>query len=112
MFAKRDTDALWGTTEDRRKERKGMGAWAAPREDELGKVRYKPEGLGLYIDDPHATLKPEQQTTKHTLNTSIGKIAIKILCECEDEEKGTHPKPQKVKPKPRTENTLSIFTHQ
>ena len=95
MFAKRDTDALWGTTEDRRKERKGMGAWAAPREDELGKVRYKPEGLGLYIDDPHATLKPEQQTTKHTLNTSIGKIAIKILCECEDEEKGTHPKPQK-----------------
>ena len=61
MFAKRDTDALWGTTEDRRKERKGMGAWAAPREDELGKVRYKPEELGLYIDDPHATLKPEIQ---------------------------------------------------
>ena len=38
-----------------------MGAWAAPREDELGEVRYKPEELGLYIDDPHATLKPEQQ---------------------------------------------------
>ena len=50
-----------GTTEGRRKERKGMGAWAAPREDELGKVRYKPEELGLYIDDPHATLKPELQ---------------------------------------------------
>ena len=60
MFA-RDTDALLGTTEDKRKERKGMGAWAAPREDELGKVRYKPEELGLYIDDPHATLKPELQ---------------------------------------------------
>ena len=61
MFAKRDTDASWGTTEDTRKERKGMGAWAAPREDELGKVRYKPEELGLYIHDPHATLKPELQ---------------------------------------------------
>ena len=43
------------------REEKGMGAWAAPREDELGKVRYKPEELGLYIDDPHATLKPELQ---------------------------------------------------
>ena len=43
------------------REEKGMGAWAAPREDELGKVRYKPEELGLYIHDPHATLKPEQQ---------------------------------------------------
>ena len=61
IVVREGTDALLGTTEDRRKERKGMGAWAAPREDELGKVRYKPEELGLYIDDPHATLKPEQQ---------------------------------------------------
>ena len=43
------------------REEKGMGAWAAPREDELGKGRYKPEERGLYIDDPHATLKPELQ---------------------------------------------------
>ena len=65
IVVREGTDALLGTTEDRRKERKGMGAWAAPREDELGKVRYKPEELGLYIDDPHATLKPELQRSSH-----------------------------------------------
>ena len=31
------------------------------REEELRKVRYKPEELGLYIDDLHAPLKPELQ---------------------------------------------------
>ena len=34
------------------------------REEELRKVRYKPEELGLYRDDPHATLKPELQREK------------------------------------------------
>ena len=29
------------------------------REEELREVRYKPEELRLYIDDPHATLKPQ-----------------------------------------------------
>ena len=31
------------------------------REEELRKVRYKPEELGLYIDDLHAPLKPKLQ---------------------------------------------------
>ena len=52
---------MFGTTEDGRKERKGQRRLGSAREDELGKVRYKPEELGLYIDDPHATLKPELQ---------------------------------------------------
>ena len=59
--SRRDTGALFGTTEDGRKERKGQRRMGSAREDELGKVRYKPEELGLYIDDPHATLKPELQ---------------------------------------------------
>ena len=59
--SRRDTGALFGTTEDRRRERKGQRRMGSAREDELGKVRYKPEELGLYIDDPHATLKPELQ---------------------------------------------------
>ena len=59
--SRRDTGALFGTTEDGRKERKGQRRMGSAREDELGKVRYKPEELGLYRDDPHATLKPELQ---------------------------------------------------
>ena len=59
--SRRDTGALFGTTEDGRKERKGQRRMGSAREDELGKVRYKPEELGLYIHDPHATLKPELQ---------------------------------------------------
>ena len=49
--SRRDTGALFGTTEDGRKERKGQRRMGSAREDELGKVRYKPEELGLYIDD-------------------------------------------------------------
>ena len=81
------TGALLGTTEDRRQERKGMGAWAAPREDELGKVRYKPEGLGLYIDDPHATLKPELQRKEN--NPSGPSPSARVLAEGQDKRKET-----------------------
>ena len=54
--SRRDTGALFGTTEDGRKERKGQRRMGSAREGELGKVRYKykPEELGLYIYDPHA----------------------------------------------------------
>ena len=49
IVVREETDALFGTTEDGRKEGKGQRRMGSAREDELGKVKYKPEELGLYI---------------------------------------------------------------
>ena len=53
--------ALFGTA--RTQEREGQRRTGRAKEEELRKVRYKPEELGLYIDDLHAPLKPELQRT-------------------------------------------------
>ena len=39
----------------RTQEREGQRRTGRAKEEELRKVRYKPEELGLYIDDLHAT---------------------------------------------------------
>ena len=53
LCPRRDTDALFGTTEaGTSKREQGQRRMGSAREDELGKVRYKPGELGLYIDDP------------------------------------------------------------
>ena len=51
--------ALFDTA--RTQEREGQRRTGRAKEEELRKVRYKPEELGLYIYDLHAPLKPELQ---------------------------------------------------
>ena len=66
--------ALFDTA--RTQEREGQRRTGRAKEEELRKVRYKPEELGLYIDDLHVPLKPElQRCTGPGTSTCLGSKA-------------------------------------